>query len=144
MKDKSFKQEVISFVCELEYEFAQKSRRESASPTGCNIPERMKTKMDFHDLLKRFTDINGRLTAYPSKQTPKLAALFLLTEGFEAERRYTEKEINAVIESKCAFSDTPMLRRELINNQFLCRERDGSAYWLNPDRPDPEKAFPEA
>ena len=48
---------------------------------------------------------------------------------FENKRKYSEKEINQIIDKYHDFSDTPLLRRELISKKYLARKDDGSEYW---------------
>ena len=45
-----------------------------------------------------FLDINGRLIAIPSKYKKKLIALWYLAEKFEARRKYSETEINELLD----------------------------------------------
>lgn len=69
----------------------------------------------------------GRLKRFPAKEKKKLVVLRTISEQFEAERRYSEKEVNAVLQA--IFDDFVTLRRYLIQYGFLQREKDGSAYW---------------
>lgn len=85
--------------------------------------------------LKQFLDADGRLTKYPAKQKPKLMALFYLADKFEADRIYTEKEVNAILNEWHTFGDHSMLRRDLYDRHFLGRERDCSRYWLEETQP---------
>ena len=80
----------------------------------------------------RFLDEEGRLKQFPSKRKDRLAALLLLAGRFEAGRRYTESEVNDILDAGHTFGDRCMLRRELFNHYLINRERNGSAYWL-PD-----------
>ena len=52
-----------------------------------------------------------------------------LAEQFEMDTDYTEKEVNEIIKSQIAFSDVELIRRELFQERFLNRLRDGSRYW---------------
>lgn len=80
--------------------------------------------------LQPFLDERGRLTALPVKQGKKQLAIAYLAEKFEAGKRYSEKEVNALLKEWHTFGDPATLRRELYNRYFLNREPDGSAYWL--------------
>lgn len=53
-----------------------------------------------------------------------------IAERFEPGRKYTEKEVNAVIQDAILFSDHELIRREMFMYHILDRLRDGSAYWL--------------
>ena len=91
------------------------------------------------DRLKPFIDADGRLKALPAKKSVRMPALRLLAARFEPSRRYTESEVNGLINQATAFRDPATLRRELFNNGFIGRERDGSAYWLEENQPTDEE-----
>lgn len=77
----------------------------------------------------RFLDDEGKIRVYPSKRKKKIYVLEFLIEKFEMDRKYSEKEINKIIDNSHTFNDICLLRRELIDNKLLGRERDGSVYW---------------
>lgn len=70
----------------------------------------------------------GPLSEFPKKQKRKAAILRQLIKRFTPERRYSEKEINAVLSE--AYHDYVTLRRYLIDYGLLDREDDGSSYWV--------------
>ncbi|WP_019911218.1 DUF2087 domain-containing protein [Paenibacillus sp. HW567] len=70
----------------------------------------------------------GPLSEFPKKQKRKAAILRQLIKRFETGRKYTEKEVNAILGE--AFSDHVTLRRYLIDYGLLDREDDGSSYWV--------------
>lgn len=72
--------------------------------------------------------LDGPLSEFPKKQKRKAAILRHLIQRFETGREYSEKEINAVLES--AYPDYVTLRRYLIDYGLLDREDDGSSYWV--------------
>ncbi len=43
--------------------------------------------------------------------------------------KYTEKEVNALLNQYHTFNDPALLRREMVERKLLARMRDGSAYW---------------
>lgn len=96
--------------------------------------------------LRRFMDQGGRLTAFPTRRKDQLLVLAFLAEKFELQRSYTEREVNAIIQSTLSptFSDIATLRRELCDFNYLARERDGSRYWRlyqsAPPAPQPDGA----
>lgn len=98
------------------------------------------TAEEIEKALKGFLDAEGRLTAFPAKRKKKMYALFYLAARIEPDRRYTEREMNELLCRHTAFRDPATLRRELYDNHFLNRERDGSAYWL--EQPGPSHAPP--
>lgn len=83
--------------------------------------------------IKNFINENGQITAWPKKHEKKRNVLLYLAEKFEADRRYTEREVNDLIAQWHTFGDLFLLRRGMIEEKLLCRTRDGSAYWRNPE-----------
>ena len=77
-------------------------------------------------VLRDYTE-GGRLKRIPSKEKKLMAVLRWLALDFEPDVLYTEKEVNARIQAH--HRDCASLRRDLIDFQFLRRERDGSTYW---------------
>jgi DNA-binding HxlR family transcriptional regulator len=75
--------------------------------------------------------VNGRLVKIPAKQKKLIVVLRWLATKFEAEKMYTEPEVNAVIKA-VDDEDFVMLRRELVDFGYLRRERGGGKYWLAP------------
>jgi predicted transcriptional regulator len=74
---------------------------------------------------------DGKLTHLPTKQKKLLIILRWLATLFQAERMYTESEVNAVL--KAVFEeDYVSLRRDLVDLGYLRRERGGGKYWLAP------------
>ena len=93
------------------------------------------TTAEIEKALKGFLDAEGRLTAFPAKHKKKMYALLYLAAFIEPDKRYTEREMNELLCLHTAFRDPATLRRELYDNHFLDRERDGSAYWLEQPAP---------
>ncbi len=87
----------------------------------------------YREKLKRYYDEEGKMTSYPSKKTMRVLALIRIAEKFEAERKYTEKEVNGIIKASIAFSDVELVRREMFQYKFIGRLRDGSEYWAEPE-----------
>jgi pseudouridine-5'-phosphate glycosidase len=88
------------------------------------------TILEYLTLLKNFLDEENRLKAFPSKRKLQLCAVSYLAEKFEPGRIYTEGEVNGLLNQWHTFRDPETLRRELFQNHYLDRRRDGSAYWL--------------
>ncbi len=86
------------------------------------------------EVLERFIDEEGKIKQLPAKKEPRLAVLSYLAEKFETNRDYTEKEVNAIIDSWHTFGDYFLLRRELIDWGLMRRERDGSRYWKEKEK----------
>ena len=71
----------------------------------------------------------NQIIRWPKKQSEKIIVVEWLSNKFESKRKYSEKEINQIIEKYHIFSDTTLLRRELISKKYLARKNDGSEYW---------------
>lgn len=91
------------------------------------------------EILKNFLDSEGRLTAYPSKRKMKLYALIYIADRIEKGRIFTEKEINAVLNSLHTFDDPATLRRELYTHRFLNRDSYGKEYIMEEHQPTIEE-----
>ena len=92
--------------------------------------------MDILKTVKNFLDSENRLTAFPAKRKMKLYALYYLSTKFEENKVYTEKEVNELLNTWSCFHDPATMRRELSDQRFIDRKRDGCAYWLSENRPD--------
>lgn len=75
-------------------------------------------------------DGDGRVKQWPSKQPDKLLVLAYLAAQFDFDATYTEAEVNEQLKRWHAFSDWPLLRRELCDRGFLERSADGSTYHI--------------
>lgn len=83
--------------------------------------------------LSNYYDADGKLIQYPTKRPMRIMALRKIAERFEAERKYTEKEVNEIIKESIAFTDVELLRREMFQYRIIGRLKDGSEYWLEPE-----------
>lgn len=72
--------------------------------------------------------LDGPLDSFPLKEKKRVAILRHLVKHFDADKNYTEKEVNAVL--KQFYSDYALLRRNLIEYGFMDRTPDGSSYWV--------------
>ncbi|MCL4249957.1 MAG: DUF2087 domain-containing protein [Anaerolineae bacterium] len=94
--------------------------------------------MKIFDDLKPHMDDQGRLISWPSPRKGKglqEMALEYLASRFEAGQRYTERQVNDLLNKLHTFGDAALLRRELIERGYLQRLKDGSAYWRTPGEP---------
>lgn len=83
-------------------------------------------------------DDAGRLVRLPNKLSVQQMTMWALWTKFEANQKYTEKEVNAIINGFHTFGDQATLRRELVNMKLLGRKSDCSEYWKEPHRPNDE------
>lgn len=88
----------------------------------------------------RLFDDHGRLQRWPIKYSTQRLLLWGLWICFDGKRRYTEREVNEVINAHHTFGDHCILRRELINMRLLERKPDGSEYRKVAARPEAEVA----
>ena len=70
-----------------------------------------------------------QIQRWPKKPKDKEDVISFLSSKFEIGERYSEKEVNNIINRHHLFNDTALLRRELIGRKFLARKDDGSEYW---------------
>lgn len=82
--------------------------------------------------ISQFLDSEGKITQLPRKQQTKYAVLEYLAGKFEPNCDYSERQVNAICDEWHTFGDCFILRRELVDNKLINRERDGSRYWLPP------------
>ncbi len=83
--------------------------------------------MSKHDV-SRFIDGAGKVRQWPTKHSDKALVVAYLATKFEAARSYTEPEINEILKNWHTFGDWPLLRRELYEQGYLDRAKDGSNY----------------
>ena len=69
-----------------------------------------------------------KLKAFSPKEKKKIVILKKISEQFEKNRRYSEKEINNIL--KGIFEDFATIRRYLIEYGFMERTNDCKEYWL--------------
>ncbi len=80
-------------------------------------------------ILARLTDGRGRIERWPKRRVERLLVLEHLAAHFEPGEVLTERQVNDRLDALHAFHDPVFLRRYLIDEGFLARRRDGSAYW---------------
>lgn len=83
-------------------------------------------------------DSRGRLVQWPAKRAVQKLCMWPLWMRFDADRPYTEAEVNTVLKTANAFGDHVTLRRELINDRLMARTSDCRQYRKLPARPGDE------
>lgn len=85
--------------------------------------------LDSYDrkVLANFTDSTGRIKNLPAQRKKLEVLLRYVLKSFQPGIRYSEKQVNEILGRY--HPDTATLRRELIVNKMLYRERDGTEYW---------------
>lgn len=102
-----------------------KNQEEEIVNTKYNITAQEQEKV----LQTYFKDgLDGTVDIFPSKEKRKIIVLQHILKRFATGKQYTEKEVNAIIQT--AHEDYVTVRRYLIEYGFLNRNSDGSAYWV--------------
>ncbi|RKN86434.1 DUF2087 domain-containing protein [Paenibacillus ginsengarvi] len=134
LKEKEKQAKLFLVMMELLQE--KKESKASASP-GARFAQRQNDSMDTDAqerdaiLAKYFPDgPEGGLTEFPRKEKRKLVILGEIANRFEADRTYTEKEVNETIKS--VYHDYVTIRRYLVDYGYMDRKEDGSEYWIKP------------
>jgi hypothetical protein len=82
--------------------------------------------------IKPFLDEQGRIKQLPSKKNVRDEIFGYLSGKFDANIKYTEKEVNNILTEWSTIGDYFILRRGLVDSEFLLRTADGTQYWKNP------------
>ncbi|WP_125580595.1 DUF2087 domain-containing protein [Levilactobacillus cerevisiae] len=90
------------------------------------------TTSEYHQLVaKYFTTTDPlRLARWPKHQKAILAILKRLTAEIPLGEHFTEVGLNQIL--KPIYPDFPLLRRYLVDYDFVQRTNDGTDYWRNP------------
>lgn len=94
--------------------------------------------MNLHYEVKNYLDTQGRLTIFPAKKKNQKIALFYLASKINTNHTYTEKELNSLLDEWHTYNDNCTLRRELYNNRFIGRTKDGITYYKENPQPLPK------
>lgn len=88
------------------------------------------TEKDREEIIKGYfrRGENGPLSTMPVKEKRKIVVLQYIVKNFSTGRRYSEKEVNRILER--IYEDYATIRRYLIEYGFMERTRDGSFYWV--------------
>ncbi|GEL03695.1 DUF2087 domain-containing protein [Rummeliibacillus sp. G93] len=73
----------------------------------------------------------GQLLTIPKKEKNKLQILDIIIQRFKKNKIYTEKEVNENLQQM--YDDFAILRRYLVDYDYLRRTNDGSQYTVNSD-----------
>lgn len=92
-------------------------------------------KLDIHYTVQQFMDEEGRFTKWPSrkKKSQQLLILELLSQKFDKTKKYSEKEVNDLLNQHHTFGDSALLRREMFEKKILKRTLDCREYWINKE-----------
>lgn len=93
------------------------------------------TQEEMKKEIRHFLDDKERIRQYPSKRKQQVISMLYLADKFDADNKYTESEINDILDQWATFNDRAMLRRDMINTGILGRKTDCSEYWVNSPVP---------
>ncbi len=80
-------------------------------------------------MIHKLINDKNQILRWPKKPADKEIVIQFLSEKFQCDITYSEKEVNAIINTHHLFKDTTLLRRELISRKKLSRLDNGSQYW---------------
>lgn len=88
------------------------------------------TEKDFIEAEQRHIESLNPLVlkVFPAKEKKKYVLLTYIIKLFKKGIKYTEKEINEIL--KPVYVDYVIIRRYLVDYQFLDRLDNGKAYWV--------------
>lgn len=95
------------------------------------IDDRYNVTVDEKDkvIKKYFPDGTGdKLDHFPPKEKIRLLIISEIAKNFAPGTIYKEKEVNEIIKKN--YDDYALIRRYLIDYDFLDRKPDGSQYWI--------------
>ncbi len=93
----------------------------------------MENNIEFpNTTLRGYLDENHRFTRLPGKRKKKALDMMLvvLASKFIAGVKYSEIEVNEILNQHHSFGDPATLRRLLYGTNKLDRTADGRSYWL--------------
>ena len=99
-------------------------------------PQKMKhIIMEKNILLKGYLDHDGKFDRLPGKRQKKKLAHMLqyLAKQFDKSKKYSEKEVNEILNQHHSFNDPATLRRLMFGSKLINRTLDGKSYWLRPN-----------
>lgn len=85
------------------------------------------------DTLQRYRHLltdDLKVKRWPKKNHEKQFVLEHLQSRFAREKRYPEKDVNAILQQWHLFNDHALLRREMFERGLMNRTRDGREYWI--------------
>jgi predicted transcriptional regulator len=116
-------------VYELDFEAVQeKAQRLLSEETFATFAAGIDLDAYDREVLEAYLLPDGRLKQIPSQRKKLDVILRFIFKDFEADRQYTEAEVNAIIAKYS--EDIAGLRRDLIEAGMLKRDKRGSAYWV--------------
>ncbi len=114
-------------VYRLEEDALQKTRMLFSSADLASVAAEVDADAYDRKVIGDFTNPDGSLTGIPAQRKKLEAILRYVVKAFEPGKRYSEKQVNEVLER--FHTDTASLRRELVGYKLMEREGGGGDYW---------------
>jgi DNA-binding CsgD family transcriptional regulator len=132
LREKMKQAKVFLALMELTEEHAAKPTKWINPPRQAKIVDQRFdiTETEQRQILEKYfpEGLEGPLAEFPKKEKRKVAILKHLITRFQANRKYSELEVNRILEH--IYPDYVTLRRYLIEYGFMDRTPDGSQYWI--------------
>ncbi|MGB0930281.1 MAG: DUF2087 domain-containing protein [Chitinophagales bacterium] len=78
-----------------------------------------------------FVNKELQIRQWPTKHSKKRLVLQYLATKFEANKTYSEMEVNVLLNQYHTFGDPALLRRMMFSAKLLNRTQDCRAYWVD-------------
>ncbi len=137
MREKYKQAKILTVLIEIMEEKMKEDKRSEPQTlsdfhrTATQIDERYAiTQKEKSDIIERYFDENKNILikTFPAKEKKKIIILQHIMSDFNADKKYSEPEINEII--KKYFDDFATVRRYLIEYGFLDRGSDCKEYWV--------------
>ncbi len=100
-----------------------------AHKTATTIDDRYNiTDKERESTIENYIDENGAVKTFPAKEKKKIIVLSEIVKNFSEGKKYSEKEINRILER--INEDYATIKRALIEYGFMERSNDCSSYWV--------------
>lgn len=131
LREKEKQAKVYLAIMELLGIAMERPKCSTARPTAAIVDGRLAvTEEETSKILQTYfpEGLDGPLSGFPTKEKRKIIILNGIINRFAADRTYTEKEVNEILQE--VFHDYVLIRRNLIDYNLMDRAADGSAYWV--------------
>ena len=94
--------------------------------------------MEEFSMLKGYLNKDGKFDRMPGKKQKKKVAAMLqfLALQFDSEKKYSESEVNEILNQYHSFNEPATLRRLMFGSRLLDRTIDGRNYWVTAKKTD--------
>lgn len=121
--------ELISSNTKKKVNILDKDNLCDAHKTATTLDDRYNiTEKERESTIKNYMDENGAIKTFPAKEKKKIIVLSEIVKQFSKEKKYSEKEVNRILER--IYDDYATIRRALIEYGFIERSNDCSKYWI--------------